>query len=80
MLQPAAVHLGEARGAEHFGATSEEPLRLRMDRALRGLQAVLEVPPKLADRHGVERGLQLLADDGLIRIVDAVERARTHEP
>ena len=37
-------------------------------------------PLELVNRRGVQRRLQLLADDRLVGIVDAVERAREHQP
>jgi hypothetical protein len=42
--------------------------------------AVLEVPLDLANRGWVERRLQFLVDDGLVRFVAAVERAGEDDP
>src|SRR5262249_17805566 len=43
-----------------------------------GLQAEFKIRLQLANRGGGQGGLELFMDDGLIRVVGMVERARKH--
>jgi len=72
MLKPTSVEQHEPRRAEYLGATIEERLSQRMSPSGRCLAAMFEVRLQLADCIAVERRLELLVNDQLVRVVRAV--------
>jgi hypothetical protein len=51
-----------------------------MGGSVSGLPALFEVPPQLVKGPRVNRRFQLVTEDSLIGVVDAVERSWKHEP
>ena len=81
VLQPPSVEQREARRPEYLRGAVQEALGHGVDGVAGVLLAVLKVPLELADRRAMEGRLQLLlADDGLIGSIDAVQGLWKHEP